>query len=344
MKDARSEFERDERKRIEQAVPGSPQIMARLHDLGIEDIEVPRIMLKDIESIPDDDIFSDPGSDALDDRLKWLNQIARFQRRAQRGDISQLSNKIESLVACQVIFDDAWTDLPRASAIMSRTERLLESNVTNYSKKRELARLLGMNFEKFASLLPDGGEKMRAELILNYPIGILPSLDVAKLSPDIVEKFDLNDALEVSNMRLLSAPYEEDGILRGRVVTRECNVCASAEEYFDKASMDTGSRISLTANGEEFGFMKKYGEWSFLVTKSVVKDGRPMLLKGGIYQFHGERFDENVTSVDVEDGGHEVGVLPLRMWEDDDVFVSKDPEVYKRVTMDGIIHNLESEK
>ncbi len=322
----------ESKKAVEQLinVEESPELVDRLHRLGIADIATfDAILLKSH--------FVGPWEKFSLHQLEEKEGVSKFLESVESAILGLVYDRQDLGLALSVLTltFDYWRDHPSANRIMNSLAGPIMSGLyRGYGERREMGRLIGGNFGVYGNLFSEKeGQEIQKMLLEYYPMGIISSFDLKGIDPEIARHYDLDNAIPVSGIQLLSAPYELDSAKRIR--TYDFCACENAEAYHVIAAGEEKNRVLLYAGGRLLGALKKVGqEWSFIALESAVQDNKPIILKGGMYQLHGIRFGEDATEVSLESIKEGVQLLPIRLWESDNT--AEYPGIDKPTSIDDL--------
>ncbi len=196
---------------------------------------------------------------------------------------------------------------------------LLQKNNPNGSWSFS-GRILGIHFDEYQKYMdPPVADALRERLRKGYPLGMLPSIPLKEWTEAERQRFGLDTALEVDNVELVCAPVREES-LGGSLEVWTSSACSYAENYF-QSSIPSKRLNILMASGNPIGFQKIIGEGTFLALKTVVHNGRALLLKGGIYNVTGIPLDEDTPEIDDEqidtNTFRTLSFVPIRIWKEE---------------------------
>lgn len=318
-KEERADFDREEWARIERAVPNNEAMKQRLERVGIDDVAVFRQVLLEIDGIPETDIFTHPDHVPHAVKHAWLEGLEERYHATQLAPGAlhlQTVPGLRKLLATLAVTKDLWAN----GAPSQRFVRTVVEHFLKYIRSdRGISRILGLEFDAFSKQLSDHGAALQQKLLDTYPIGILPSLALRDCSTEAQHTFALHDAVPYHSIHLLSVPLDFEFRRTGKTEFMEYSACEIAEEAFRQASTQSAYYLQVNIGKTMIGIQKRRPneEWTFLALRSVMHGERPVLLKGGIYQFHGTRFDMEASAVDLARHGT-VGMIPLRQFIADD--------------------------
>lgn len=195
---------------------------------------------------------------------------------------------------------------------------LLQKNNPNGSWSFS-GRILGIHFDEYQKYMdPPVADALRERLRKGYPLGMLPSIPVKEWTETERQRFSLDTALEVDNVELVCAPVREE--IGGALEVWTSSACSYAEGYF-QSCIPPRRFYTFMMSGNPIGFRKTIGEGTFLALKTVVHNGKALLLKGGIYDMSGIPLDEGMleiddTRIDVK-AFRTLSFVPIRLWKEE---------------------------
>lgn len=307
----------------------SPELIDRIHRLGIADSATFDALLLKSGLVGPWEKFSLRQLEEENGVSKFLQTVeSQLPGHIYDGDITPI------LVVLTLTLD-YWSKDPSAGRIMHRlASSIMTGLYRGYGSRREMGRLIGGNFGTYAGLFDEKDrEEIRRMLLEYYPLGIISSMDLRNIDPQITRDYDLDNAIPISGIQLLSAPYEFDS--HKRIRTYDFCACENAEAYHVLAAAEEENRVLIYSHGRLLGALKRVGqEWSFIALESAVQDNKPVVLKGGMYQLHGIRFDQETTEISLENLDEGIQLLPIRMWESDNT--ASYPGIDKEVSIDEL--------
>lgn len=333
MKSMRERFDRGkgggspQETKLSFRVPETPALGGRLVDMGIDTIEVFQRMLEmNLIQVPASLITAlgtADGTASEQDVRSFLRQIEEKSGKCAPGMSrgmreQQMAAYILSQLLCilTVVLETCQRcphDLERAMvAILD-----LVKTVPHFLHYTPIARLVGLHFSDYTKTLEmDRYLSLKRDLLDIYPLYLLPSSSVADAEVNALAtpSWKLSDPLSLDGIHLCSAPFRLNHYSQ-TPDSYDLGTCSNAEPYHVSASELNGKAAAILYQGELMGGLKFENERTFVALRSCVQDGRYVLVRGGLYQFHGLRFDEEKSVVELSDVPGPIKMVPLRMWE-----------------------------
>lgn len=303
-------------------------VSERVLETGIMDVQtVETSAVKQQLTVPDSLLENAEASEGkAGDVTRFLGGIADRldQMRRYRPASIIRSNcpepSMENLAQVMIVmttFLPQWCGHPEATRVFARLNTLVKGQYRGDARGYgSFARIIGGCWEQYRQVIPEGErEEMQNILLERSPQFILTGMQADELPPVVRDRFDIDNAVVANGFQTSIMPYGYSSLSK-QVELQTHTVCDSAEGYFVSASKSAAHRVDLLFAGQPIGFYKKYNERTFVATRTVVQEGRTIMLKGGIYEFHNFRVDETQSSVDLAKHEGDIVITPLRMWEE----------------------------
>jgi hypothetical protein len=295
----------------------------RITQLGVVNADTYYSIVKECGLSPRPELFADHDSPNSAYADHALNEFVVRAEEIEAGRKASRYSRERQMLFLLTALCATLSDLRGHPEAAARIQATLEQAARpRYADYRPLNRLLGLRFQELSPFLdPDQAQKLQHRLIIQYPMGILPSLSLADIEEVQRNQFRLDDSIETPRYNLRAVPLLSVGDKNPNIEYYGCGTCSMAERHHTEVANDPAQRLELHYQGRLLGGIKKSGEDSLLVLQSVVADDRPLLLRGGLYQFIAtdlpwDSYDDTPPAIDLAElPPNSVEFLPLRLWD-----------------------------